>query len=78
MDEQNQSGTPQKYIWPRFVLAGVVLGIVLAVIWMAVLVHRVREQREFMVWPKSTNAAKQMSQPTQSPSTAPSGTNSGH
>lgn len=56
MEEQNQSGLPQKYIWPRFVLGGVILGIVLAVVWMAVLVHRVREQREYMVWPKSTNA----------------------
>jgi len=72
MDEQNQSGTPQKYLWPRFVLSGVILGIVLAIIWMAVLVHRVREQREFMVWPKPTNA---MSQPTQSTTNSPLLTN---
>ena len=56
MDEQNQSGTPQKYLWPRFVLSGVILGIVLAIIWMAVLVHRIREQREDMTWP--TNVTK--------------------
>jgi hypothetical protein len=56
MDEQNQAGPPQRYIWPRYVLSGVVLGIVLAIIWMAVLVHRIREQREDMTWP--TNVTK--------------------
>jgi len=56
MDEQNQAGAPQKYTWPKYVLAGVVLGIVLAIIWMAALVHRIRGQREDLVWP--TNAAK--------------------
>jgi hypothetical protein len=34
----------------------VVLGIVLAILWMAVLVHRIRGQREYLAWP--TNAAK--------------------
>jgi hypothetical protein len=56
MDEQNQADPPQKYIWPRYVLAGVILGIVLAIIWMAVLVHRIRDQREDMAWP--ANVAK--------------------
>jgi hypothetical protein len=56
MDEQNQSGPPQQYIWPRYVLGGVILGVVLAIIWMAVLVHRVRGQREYLVWP--TNKAE--------------------
>jgi len=56
MDEQNQAEPPQKYTWPKYVLAGVVLGIVLAIFWMAVLVHRVSEQREDMKWP--TNVAK--------------------
>lgn len=59
MDEQNQAGPPPQYVWPKFVLAGVVLGIVLAVFWMAVLVHRIREQREDMAWP--TNTAKPIS-----------------
>jgi len=59
MDEQNQSEPPRKYTWPKYVLAGVVLGIVLAIVWMAVLVHRIREQREEVAWP--TNAAKAVS-----------------
>jgi hypothetical protein len=58
MDEQNQSGPPpQHYTWPRYVLGGVILGIVLAFVWMAVLVHRVRGQREDMKWPTSKVAS---------------------
>jgi len=56
MDDQNQPGAPQKYTWPKYVLAGVVLGIVLAIFWMAVLVHRISEQREDIRWP--TNLSK--------------------
>jgi hypothetical protein len=74
MDEQNQAGAPQRYIWPRYVLAGVVLGIALAIIWMAVLVHRVREQREDLIWP--TNTVKPIFQsPTQSVTNPPASTN---
>ena len=67
MDEENQAEPPQRYVWPWFVLGGVVLGIVLAVFWMSVLVHRVREQRENNnPWPL-TNVAKAMwLEPTQS------------
>src|SRR4051812_22446602 len=59
MDEQNQAEPPQRYIWPRFVLAGGGLGIVLAIVWMAVLVRRVREQRDSMSWPTNSSPVQQ-------------------
>jgi cytochrome c oxidase assembly factor CtaG len=63
--EEDEANQPRHYVWPRYVLAGVVLGIVLAVFWMSVLVRRVHEQREDMTWP--TNKAEPMwLQPTQS------------
>ncbi|HWC59240.1 MAG TPA: c-type cytochrome [Verrucomicrobiae bacterium] len=52
--EQNEPEPPQRYVWPRYVLGGVVLGIVLAVFWMAVLVRRIREQRDTTAWPVAT------------------------
>jgi len=52
MEEKNQADPPQRYVWPWFVLGGVVLAVVLAVFWMSVLVHRVREQRETDQWPR--------------------------
>jgi flagellar biosynthesis/type III secretory pathway M-ring protein FliF/YscJ len=74
MDEQNQPNAPQKYIWPRYVLAGVVLGFVLAFFWMAVLVRRISEQREDMRWP--TNTTKPAAQPpVQSATNSPAPTN---
>jgi len=73
MDEQNQAEPPQKYTWPKYVLAGVVLGIVLAIFWMAVLVHRIREQREDMTWPK--NPAQSTSQPAEAATNSPLSTN---
>ncbi|HXT13521.1 MAG TPA: hypothetical protein VN873_18355 [Candidatus Angelobacter sp.] len=51
MEEKNETGEPRRYTWPRIVLAGVVFWILLAVIWMSVLVHRTREQRDTMHWP---------------------------
>jgi len=61
MEEQNQSAPPQKYTWPKYVLAGVVLGVVLAIFWMAVLVRRISEQREDMKWPTNTNTVPAVS-----------------
>ena len=71
--EQNEPEPPQRYVWPRYVLGGVVLGIVLAVFWMAVLVHRISEQRENMTWP--TNVTKPASQPAQPATNPPLSTN---
>jgi len=72
MDEQNQA--PQKYTWPKYVLAGVVLGIVLAFFWMAVLVHRISEQREDMTWPTNVTTATSMTS-TQSVTNVTASTN---
>ena len=35
-----------RYKWPWYVLAALLLGLVLAVLWMSVAVRRTREQRE--------------------------------
>jgi hypothetical protein len=51
MDDKNKAEPPQKYTWPRYVLAGVVLWLVLVIIWMGVLVRRTRQQRDFTPWP---------------------------
>jgi putative heme-binding domain-containing protein len=59
MDEKNQANPPQRYRWPWFVLGAFVLAIVLAVFWMSVLVHRVREQRDYNVYPAPRQPAPQ-------------------
>ena len=39
---------PQRhYRWPWFLLAAVVLGIILGIVWMSVAVHREKEERNF-------------------------------
>jgi hypothetical protein len=35
-----------RYRWPWFVLAAVVLGVVLAIVWMGFAVHRERQERD--------------------------------
>lgn len=42
---ENQPPKP-KYIWPWFVLGFVVLGIVLAVLWVGLAAKKIAEQRE--------------------------------
>ena len=47
MDERIQdAGSTPRYRWPWFLLGAIVLGIVMAVVWMAVEVHSVKEQRD--------------------------------
>ena len=53
MEDKNETEQPRRYAWPKFVWGGVVLWIVLAIIWMSVLVHRTREQRDYTPWPKT-------------------------
>jgi heme/copper-type cytochrome/quinol oxidase subunit 2 len=69
MDERNQAEQPQRYVWPRFVLGALVLAIVLAIVWMSVLVHRVRDQRQDTMWPVTNRSVSIWSTPTQSVST---------
>jgi hypothetical protein len=45
MDHQNEP--PPSYRWPWFVLAAVLLGVVLAIVWMSYAVHRERQERDF-------------------------------
>lgn len=63
MDEQNDSSGPPRYKWPWFVLGAVALGIVLAVIWMSVLVHRIREERETNPWPQPSQSIPSQTNP---------------
>jgi len=45
MNESNQN--PRRYKWPWLVLAAVVLGVVLAIVWMSFAVKREKEERDF-------------------------------
>jgi hypothetical protein len=45
MGEPNEN--PPRYQWPWFVLTAVLLGVVLAVVWMSFAVHRERQERDF-------------------------------
>jgi len=44
MDDQNES--PQRYQWPRFVLAAFLLAVVRAIVWMCFAVHREKQERD--------------------------------
>jgi len=52
-DESDNSGK-QRYVWPWFLLAAVLLGLVLAIVWMSFLARRIHEQRESNPWPPMT------------------------
>jgi hypothetical protein len=43
----DNSSLKRKYKWPWFVLAFVVLGIVLAVFWVALAARKIEQQRDF-------------------------------
>jgi hypothetical protein len=46
MDEHVPGPEKRHYIWPRYLWAMVILGIVIAVIWMSVAAHTIRESRD--------------------------------
>jgi len=50
--EQKQLPKPG-YLWPWFLLAGVLLGVLLAVIWITAEVRRLKEQRQYDVVPSA-------------------------
>ena len=50
MDDQNSDPALPRYVWPWFVLAAVVLGVVLALVWMTVEVRRIRRQQSSNPW----------------------------
>lgn len=47
MDEPCEELPKRNFRWPWFLLAGVLLGIVLAVIWVGYAAHREQEERDF-------------------------------
>src|SRR5262245_17622415 len=62
MVNEVQPAARRRYVWPWYLLAGVVLGFVLAVLWLSVVIRRTREQRDPNIFfrntaPASTNAA---------------------
>jgi hypothetical protein len=46
----------QNFKWPWFVLAAVLLGIMLAIVWVAVAAKKVEQQRDFTPLPASAPA----------------------
>ncbi len=62
MENPNTDSAPPRYRWPWFVLGAVVLGILLAVLWMTVEVRRIRRQQATNPWTApaatGTNPAK--------------------
>lgn len=47
MDAPNENASKPKYQWPWFVLAAVLLGIVLAVLWVGAAAKKVERQRDY-------------------------------
>lgn len=41
------TGKKPDYKWPRFVLAGVLLFVVATLVWMAIEIHKVQQERGF-------------------------------
>jgi putative heme-binding domain-containing protein len=52
MADTNRNPAPRPvYRWPRFLLAAVLLGVALAILWMTVEVRRIRQRREWYEFP---------------------------
>jgi len=47
MNETNDIPQKPRYVWPWFVLAALLLGVTLAIVWMSLEVQRTRERREW-------------------------------
>ena len=47
MNDENSAMTKPRYVWPWFALAALLLGVVLAILWMSAEVRRTRERREW-------------------------------
>jgi hypothetical protein len=45
------AGKKNRHVWPWFVLAGLILGILLAILWMSKEVTRTRQNREMNINP---------------------------
>jgi quinoprotein glucose dehydrogenase len=69
MDDQNANPAKPRYRWPRFVLAALVLGAVLVVVWMSVAVRQIRERRESNPWSMPGSRIENSVRHTNTPST---------
>ena len=47
VNEPDEIPPKRNYKWPRFVAAAVVLGIILAIVWMGYAVKREKQERDF-------------------------------
>ena len=47
MNDPDEIPPKRNYKWPQFVLAAVVLGIILAIVWMSFAVRREERERDF-------------------------------
>jgi hypothetical protein len=59
-EKKEMPATTPRYTWPWFVLAGLILAILLAVLWMSIEVRRMRQIRELnspAPQPTQTNSA---------------------
>jgi hypothetical protein len=56
MDEKDEASQRPHYTWPRYVLGAVVVWIILVIVWVSVIAHRTREQRDDTSWPAPTPA----------------------
>jgi hypothetical protein len=56
-NEPKQPPKP-RYLWPWFLLAGVLLGIVLAVLWLTAEVRRLKERRQYDFVPQGKISLK--------------------
>jgi hypothetical protein len=56
MNESNEN--PRRYKWPWFVLAAVLVGIVLAVVWVSFAVKKVERERNFNAPPPNGAPAR--------------------
>jgi hypothetical protein len=51
MNEPDEIPPKRNYKWPWFVLAGVLLFVVLAIVWVSIAANRLKQQREFAAPP---------------------------
>ena len=56
MAKQQEPPPKPQYIWPRYLLAAVILGVVLAIIWVSAEARRLKRQHDFSYVPQAENS----------------------
>ena len=46
MDDNNDNQPGRRYVWPWFLLAALLLGVALAILWMSLEIRRTKERRD--------------------------------